>query len=245
MTKFFWLASVVFIPFSGFSQEESEYNKNLRKIEEQYGEQWSFCTCVLTQDSINRAMMESDLSDTQFDSLFVLADEADKHCKAFLIASDMNTPEARLQHEKKVKKCLENNQLTMEERYVPVTADHFSQLEKIATIDIGIPKVSSEFYVRLYSLLGVEPTVMYEGYEFYIMDEKTQTSFTLALNGFGIAYWSDTASQQVMDVINEFHDYLFNQFNDLKECQNEFQHDYGRTVIGYRDGQIIEEFYED
>lgn len=82
-----------------------EFKENLEKIEKVHGEQWDFCTCVIKNDSINRAFSE-EVSDTEFDRLSDRFDEIDTKCKAFLAQSPNVTPADRAAHDKKVKKCL-------------------------------------------------------------------------------------------------------------------------------------------
>ena len=41
-------------------------------------------------------------------------------------------------------------------------------------------------------------------------------------------------------MINEFHNDLFNELIDLKECRIEFEHDFGKSILGYENEKIIE-----
>jgi hypothetical protein len=82
-----------------------EFKENLAKIEKEHGEQWDFCTCVIKNDSINKAFSK-EVSDKEFDRLSERFDEIDQKCKAFLAQNPNSTPEERAIHEKKVKKCL-------------------------------------------------------------------------------------------------------------------------------------------
>lgn len=86
-------------------KDRKEFERNLEKIEKKHGEQWDFCTCVVKNDSINKAF-SSPVSDAEFDRLSDRFDVIDKHCKAFLAQNPNQTPEERAKHEKKVKKCL-------------------------------------------------------------------------------------------------------------------------------------------
>lgn len=86
-------------------KHQKEFMENLAKIEEQYGEQWDFCTCIVKNDSINKAT-QNDLSDADFDKLLNRMDYVDNKCKAFLVQSLNQTPEERYIHEKKVRDCL-------------------------------------------------------------------------------------------------------------------------------------------
>ena len=88
-----------------FKKNQKEFKENLAKIEKVHGEQWDFCTCVVKNDSINKAFSQP-VSDAQFDRLSLRFDEIDQRCKAFLMQSPNVTPEERIKHEKKVRNCL-------------------------------------------------------------------------------------------------------------------------------------------
>ena len=38
----------------------------------------------------------------------------------------------------------------------------------------------------------------------------------------------------------KFHDILFNELSELKECRIEIEHDFGKSVFGYADKELIE-----
>ncbi len=86
-------------------KNQTEFKQSLAKIERIHGEQWDFCTCVVKNDSINKAFAKP-VSDKEFDRLSDRFDVIDSKCKAFLAQSPNVTPEERIAHEKKVKKCL-------------------------------------------------------------------------------------------------------------------------------------------
>ena len=79
-------------------KNQKEFKENLAKIEKVHGEQWDFCTCVVKNDSINKAFSQP-VSDAQFDRLSLRFDEIDQRCKAFLMQSPNVTPEERIKHE--------------------------------------------------------------------------------------------------------------------------------------------------
>lgn len=87
-------------------ENSKEFMENLVKIEKEFGEQWSFCDCVVKGDSINKAFSSPNLSDAEFERLSDRFDYIDSRCKAFRIQNPNATPEERADHEKKVKKCL-------------------------------------------------------------------------------------------------------------------------------------------
>lgn len=86
-------------------KHREEFLENMAKIEEQYGEQWDFCTCIVKNDSINKALSQ-DIPDAEFDKVLERMEYVDGKCKAFLVQSQNQTPEERYIHEEKVKKCL-------------------------------------------------------------------------------------------------------------------------------------------
>ncbi|MBL1280231.1 MAG: hypothetical protein COA33_008170 [Fluviicola sp.] len=79
-------------------------------IEQTYGEQWDFCTCVVKNDSINKVFTTRNLTDEEFDKIIVRSEQIEQRCKAFLIINKVNTPEERLIHIQRVKVCLENEE---------------------------------------------------------------------------------------------------------------------------------------
>lgn len=86
-------------------KHSQEFMESLIEIEKKYGEQWDFCTCVIKNDSINKAFSKP-VSDSEFDRLSERFDVIDEKCKAFLVQNPNVTPEERVEHERKVKKCL-------------------------------------------------------------------------------------------------------------------------------------------
>jgi hypothetical protein len=92
------------------SNYRDEFLNNVKGIERQYGPQWDFCTCIVKNDSINKAFKNSGLSDADFSNLIVRFDQIEKRCKAFLVQNPQNTPEERRKHEEKVRLCLEQQE---------------------------------------------------------------------------------------------------------------------------------------
>ncbi|MBK7129298.1 MAG: hypothetical protein IPM74_07710 [Crocinitomicaceae bacterium] len=73
------------------------------EIEEKYGVQWDFCDCVVKNDSIEKAIMETE-DEAQIDLILLRMEEVDKHCKT-LLTQPNTTPEQRDRHARKVRKC--------------------------------------------------------------------------------------------------------------------------------------------
>ncbi|MBI3135529.1 MAG: hypothetical protein HYZ14_12705 [Bacteroidetes bacterium] len=77
---------------------------NQNEIEAKYGVQWDFCDCVVKNDSIEKAIMNTE-DEAQIDLILIRMDEVDQHCKAMLAQPNV-TPEQRDKHARKVRKCL-------------------------------------------------------------------------------------------------------------------------------------------
>ncbi len=88
------------------AMDSVDLKKSIKKIEAKYGEQWDFCDCVVKGDSINKAFMNPNIPDKEFDRLSKRFDEIDEKCQAFRIQDADRTPEERALHEKKVRRCL-------------------------------------------------------------------------------------------------------------------------------------------
>lgn len=87
-------------------KHHKEFIENLARIEDEFGEQWDFCTCVVKNDSIDKAFKKPGLGDLEFDRLVVRSDTIEARCKAFLVQSPSQTPEERESHKRKVRNCL-------------------------------------------------------------------------------------------------------------------------------------------
>jgi len=111
---------------------------------------------------------------------------------------------------------------------------------RVKDVSILIPKIRSEFFVRLYTYFGTDPDVGYEGYEFFIKDNLTGLEFSAGLTGFGPGYFSADNSVQAKGIIDLFHEDLFKNITELKDCKLVIQHDFGKTTLGYENGSLIE-----
>lgn len=84
-------------------KDKREFIETLAKIEKEHGVQWDFCRCVVVNDSLNKAVKDPN---ADLDEILTRMDEVEEKCKAFLAQNPDRTPEERIRHEKKVKKCL-------------------------------------------------------------------------------------------------------------------------------------------
>ncbi len=91
----------VMVDSAGYIDED---NALTTIIEKKYGEQWDFCDCVVRNDSVNTAIMETD-DEAQIDLIITRMDTIEKHCKEMLTTPN-TTPDERARHERKVNKCL-------------------------------------------------------------------------------------------------------------------------------------------
>ena len=88
--------------------DKKDLKSSVYLIEKKYGEQWDFCGCILKGDSVNKAILKPNLSDKQLQKLLNRFEQINKKCQSFKIQDASRSPEQRLEHEKKVKKCLES-----------------------------------------------------------------------------------------------------------------------------------------
>jgi hypothetical protein len=95
---------------SGNVYDDPEVQEVHKEIEKKYGVQWDFCTCIVKNDSVNKALQSDKLTDDEFDLLFERSEHIDQKCKGLLVQPNA-TPEERAMHEKKVKKCLKEHGL--------------------------------------------------------------------------------------------------------------------------------------
>ena len=89
--------------------EADDASETDKIIEKKYGVQWDFCDCIVKNDSIQKAIDSAgDISDEAFDLLMKRFEEIDQHCKS-IITNPNRTPDERKAHQRKVKKCLQEN----------------------------------------------------------------------------------------------------------------------------------------
>lgn len=99
--------------------------------------------------------------------------------------------------------------------------------------------VFCDFYVRLYAFLGEPSSVQFEGFTYTIYDQKNDFYFSAELNGFGAGYFAGDDTQSTKNYLKEFHAQLFASDLELKDCLLEYEHDFGRSVMGFAKGEII------
>lgn len=87
-------------------EERKEFKENLAQIEKKHGVQWDFCTCVIANDSLDKAVKNPNVTDLEMNQIFERFDVVAEKCKAFQIQNPNQTPEERARHEKKVRDCL-------------------------------------------------------------------------------------------------------------------------------------------
>lgn len=82
--------------------EHPEMKEIKKKLEQKFGVQWDFCTCVIKNDSILEAFNTA--SDEDFEKIMKRSDYIDSKCS--MIRSTPNTtPEERAKHENAVRTC--------------------------------------------------------------------------------------------------------------------------------------------
>jgi len=128
----------------------------------------------------------------------------------------------------------------MNDRFQSFTESNIPQLERVKDISTSLPKIRSEFYVRLFSILGREASMGFEGYEFLIKDKVSGKVFSTALTGFGPGYFAPDKSEETLAIVDELHAIVFAPLLDLKDCKTEYEHDFGKTILGHENDEIIE-----
>ncbi len=88
--------------------DKKDFKNAVYLIEKKYGDQWDFCACILKGDSINKAILNPNLSDNQLQKLVGRFEYISKKCESFKMQDASRSPEQRKAHESKVKACLES-----------------------------------------------------------------------------------------------------------------------------------------
>ncbi|MFT5647036.1 MAG: hypothetical protein ACI976_001725 [Aureispira sp.] len=116
--------------------------------------------------------------------------------------------------------------------------------EKVKRLPIN-EDIFCAFYVRLYALLGDPKQIDFEGFYYSIYDKENDFYFSANLTGFGASYSAADDSKRSKKLIEEFHALLFSEQLVLKECSLEYEHDFGVTKYGFKEGQFINETTSD
>ena len=133
----------------------------------------------------------------------------------------------------------------MKNRFVSTDSSGLSSRTRIKEVNILLPNIRAEFYVRLYTLLEVQPEVIEEGYEIFIRDTVTGKEFSAGLTGFGPGYFANENSGEMIALVTQFHESLLRDLPELKDCQLEIEHDFGKSVLGCKNGQVFAQDLED
>lgn len=123
------------------------------------------------------------------------------------------------------------------DRYIK-TENKLTSFNKIRILPIDA-KVFSEFYTRLYTLFGEPNYVGFEGFAFYIFDSKENKIFEPCLTGFGALYYTEDESKATQKMIDDFHNMIYSEELELKECELKYGSDFGQITLGYSNGKFI------
>jgi len=120
----------------------------------------------------------------------------------------------------------------METRFVKIDRKEIkvSQLRRVYSLEVSNESFC-DFYSKLYTMLGKENQIMDEGFSFYIKDTKTDVKFSADLTGFGAGYFG---KEEDLEVILEFE--KIRQKQIPVDCQMEYAHDFGKTILGAKNG---------
>ena len=117
-----------------------------------------------------------------------------------------------------------------------ITETHNSNI-RIKSLAINTDAIC-EFYVRLYSLLGAQPEKHFEGFAFLIYDNENEFYFEASLTAFGAGYFAEEDNDKTQKIVNEFNDILYADELKLKECSLTYEHDFGESTFGYKNGEF-------
>lgn len=101
--KYLYSTLIIFLHIAVHSQTNTD---SLAVIEQEHAEQWEFCTCVIKNDSIQKAIQQPDLSDEDLDRIIERLDLIEARCKVLLVEYEKLTPEERELHEARARECL-------------------------------------------------------------------------------------------------------------------------------------------
>lgn len=122
----------------------------------------------------------------------------------------------------------------------------FENGQRIKNVDIKLPKIRAEFFVRLYSVLGFKPEVSYGCYEFYIVDNVKGLEFSAGLTDFGPGYFAKENSEEMITAIEMFDQVVFNPNLKFQDCKMSYNHDFGTSNLSCENGVVVElDFDED
>ena len=110
----------------------------------------------------------------------------------------------------------------------------------ILSYDLSQPKIISQVFSHLFSLFQENPEINFEGFMYSIIDTYNNEKFCAGLSSTGIGYYASEQNELIMNSLNDFHNLIFSSDNKLVECSIIYEHDFGKTEIGYRNGQLIE-----
>ena len=101
------------------------------------------------------------------------------------------------------------------------------------------------FYVRLFALFGDPSQVGYEGFHYSIFDLEQQCYIQASLTSTGAGYWVPENHPAALSIVEALHQQLFDPAVVLKECSLTYEHDFGTTSFGYKDGECVVSHVED
>lgn len=110
----------------------------------------------------------------------------------------------------------------------------------VIPVDISKRKALSSFYASLHSLLGPPTLRRHEGYCYLVQDRETGALFYAELNQFGQGYYGDPRAKGAMETFE-----AMRQATQPVPCSFEYEHDFGRTVLGWQDGELFEKHIEE
>lgn len=114
-----------------------------------------------------------------------------------------------------------------------------SKLKNFELVDFGMMRSQSapigDFLSRMWGNFGKPEDILYEGFNYYIKDKKTDITFIVYFGAGGPAYAANKNDfQKVKLLIKDFENLLDN--SKLVDCEIEVETDYGIYLCGAKNG---------
>lgn len=114
-----------------------------------------------------------------------------------------------------------------------------SKLKNFELVDFGMMRSQSapigDFLSRMWGNFGKPEDILYEGFNYYIKDKKTDITFIVYFGAGGPAYAANKNDfEKVKLLIKDFENLLDN--SKLVDCEIEVETDYGIYLCGAKNG---------
>ena len=133
------------------------------------------------------------------------------------------------------------NSINMNSQFIVLDSSEIdkSKLKNFELVDFGMMRSQSapigDFLSRMWGNFGKPEDILYEGFNYYIKDKKTDITFIVYFGAGGPAYAANKNDfQKVKLLIKDFENLLDN--SKLVDCEIEVETDYGIYLCGAKNG---------